>query len=181
MKLAGAVTVGGHSVRDAEIKFGLSVTGVVDPADVLTNAGAKPGDALVLTKPLGTGFVATAGKREECPPEILRRAISSMIELNAKGRDALQAAGGAHAVTDVTGFGLAGHAAEMADGSRLTIEIDLACLPIIEARLRWRSLATSPVRARPIANSSPIACGSKMGPTRRASSSPSTLKPPADS
>lgn len=135
VNLAGAVTVGGHSVRDSEIKFGLSVTGVAAPGEVLTNSGAKPGDLLVLTKPLGTGFVTTASKRNECPPEVLRRAIAGMIELNAKGRDALRAAGGAHAVTDVTGFGLAGHAAEMADGSGLTIEIDLKSLPIIEGAL----------------------------------------------
>src|SRR4051794_35459240 len=87
--LAGAVTVGGHSVRDAEIKFGLSVTGLVDPAAVLTNAGARVGDVLVLTKPLGTGFVTTAAKKEECPAGTLERAVASMIQLNAVGRDAL--------------------------------------------------------------------------------------------
>lgn len=130
--LAGAVTVGGHSVRDAEIKFGLSVTGLVDPAEVLTNAGARAGDVLVLTKPLGTGFVTTANKRGECPPGVLDRAVASMIQLNAVGRDAVREAGGAHAVTDITGFGLAGHASEMADGSGLTVEIDLAALPLIE-------------------------------------------------
>ena len=69
--LAGAVTLGGHSVRDAEIKFGLSVTGLVDPAAILTNASARPGDLLVLTKPLGTGFVTTAAKKEQCPAEVL--------------------------------------------------------------------------------------------------------------
>src|SRR4051794_21846825 len=87
--LAGAVTVGGHSVRDAEVKFGLSVTGLVDPAAVLTNAGARVGDVLVLTKPLGTGFVTTAAKKEECPAGTLERAVASMIQLNAVGRDAL--------------------------------------------------------------------------------------------
>jgi selenide, water dikinase len=131
VRLAGAVTVGGHTVRDAEIKFGLSVTGLVDPALMLTNAGARPGDALVLTKPLGTGFVTTAAKKEECPPEVLARAVAGMITLNSLGRDALQASGGAHAVTDVTGFGLAGHASEMAEGARLTFEIDVASLPVI--------------------------------------------------
>lgn len=129
--LAGAVTLGGHSVRDAEIKFGLSVTGLVDPAAVLTNATARPGDLLVLTKPLGTGFVTTAAKREKCPPEILARAVLGMIQLNAVGRDALNAAGGAHAATDITGFGLAGHASEMAQGANLTVEIDTRALPII--------------------------------------------------
>jgi selenide,water dikinase len=129
---AGAVNVGGHSVRDAEIKFGLSVTGLVDPAELLTNAGARAGDVLVLTKPLGTGLITTAAKRRECPPAVLARAVAGMIQLNAAGRDALRAAGGVHALTDVTGFGLAGHAAEMAEGSGLTLEIDLGALPLIE-------------------------------------------------
>jgi selenide,water dikinase len=129
---AGAVTLGGHSVRDAEIKYGLSVTGLVDPTEVVTNAGARAGDILVLTKPLGTGFVTTANKREECPPEVLERAVASMTILNALGRDAWRAAGGASAATDVTGFGLAGHTLEMAQGSGLTIEIEVATLPRIE-------------------------------------------------
>ena len=131
VSLAGAVTLGGHTVRDAEIKFGLSVTGLIDPAELLTNAGAKVGDLLVLTKPLGTGFVTTAAKREECPQPVLDRAIAQMIELNAIGRDALRAAGGAHAVTDVTGYGLAGHAFEMAEGAGLTFELDVSALPVI--------------------------------------------------
>src|SRR3954454_25392810 len=130
--LAGAVTVGGHTVRDSEIKFGLSVTGLVDPAELLTNAGARPGDALVLTKPLGTGFVTTANKKNECPPDVLARAVAGMIQLNVVGRDALQAAGGAHALTDVTGYGLAGHAAEMAEGAGFTFEFEAAKLPVIE-------------------------------------------------
>jgi selenide,water dikinase len=129
---AGAALVGGHSVRDSEIKYGLSVTGVVDPAEITTNASARAGDLLVLTKPLGTGFVTTAFKKSECPPEVLAQAVASMIQLNAVGRDALRSSGGAHAVTDITGFGLAGHAGEMADGSGLTIELDLAALPLIE-------------------------------------------------
>ena len=132
VRAAGAVTLGGHTVRDKEIKFGLSVTGLVDPGELLTNAGAKVGDILVLTKPLGTGFVTTAAKREECPPAVLERAIARMIELNAIGRDALRAAGGASALTDVTGYGLAGHALEMANGAGLTLEIDVAALPLIE-------------------------------------------------
>jgi selenide,water dikinase len=130
--LAGASVVGGHSVRDAEIKYGLSLTGLVDPAELTTNAGAQPGDLLVLTKPLGTGFITTAAKKGECPADLLDRAIQSMIQLNAVGRDAHRASGGVHAVTDVTGFGLAGHASEMAEGAQLTFEIDLAALPLIE-------------------------------------------------
>lgn len=126
---AGAVTVGGHSVRDAEVKFGLSVTGLVDPAAMLTNAGARVGDVLVLTKALGTGFVTTANKKEECPPSLLAEAIASMISLNVIGRDAARSVVGVHAMTDVTGFGLAGHAFEMAEGAGLTIHLRTADLP----------------------------------------------------
>lgn len=128
---AGAALIGGHSVRDAEIKYGLSVTGLVDPAELLTNASARVGDVLVLTKPLGTGFVTTANKRGECPPEVLEAAVASMVQLNAVGRDALREAGGAHTLTDVTGFGLAGHASEMAEGSGVMIELDTRALPRI--------------------------------------------------
>ncbi len=133
--LAGAATLGGHTVRDKEIKFGLSVTGLIHPAEILTNAGAQPGDVLVLTKPLGTGFVTTAAKRQECPLGVLDCAVTQMIALNASARDALRAAGGVHAVTDVTGYGLAGHACEMAQGAGLTFEIDVASLPLIEGAL----------------------------------------------
>ena len=132
---AGAVILGGHSLRDKEIKFGLSVTGLVDPAALLTNARARTGDVLVLTKPLGTGLVTTAHKRQQCPPDVLDRAVAGMTQLNAVGRDALNEAGGAgavSAVTDVTGFGLAGHALEMAEGSAKTIEVDISALPLIE-------------------------------------------------
>jgi len=130
--LAGAATLGGHTVRDKEIKFGLSVTGLIDPAELLTNAGARIGDLLVLTKPLGTGFVTTAAKRQECPQAVLDRAIAQMIELNAVGRDALRAAGRVHALTDVTGYGFAGHACEMAEGAGLTFAIEVCKLPVIE-------------------------------------------------
>ena len=132
VRAAGAVTVGGHSLRDTEVKFGLSVTGIVDPLEVLTNAGARVGDRLVLTKPLGTGFITTASKKGECPAELLSRAIDSMIQLNAVGRNAWKISGGVHAVTDITGFGLAGHAAEMADGSGVTLEIEVSRLPVID-------------------------------------------------
>jgi selenide,water dikinase len=152
VQAAGAVTVGGHSLRDTEIKFGLSVTGLVEPSAVLTNATARVGDALVLTKPLGTGFITTAIKKGECPRNVLDRAVASMTQLNAVGRDALNAAGGIHAVTDVTGFGLAGHGAEMAEGSGVTIEIELAALPVIEGSEplvipRYHSRATGTNRA----------------------------------
>ena len=126
---ANCTIVGGHTVRDAEIKFGLSVTGTVHPDRIFTNANAKPGDVLVLTKPLGTGFITTSAKKNDCPPELLAQACESMIHLNAGARDAMLDCG-ANAATDVTGFGLAGHAFEMAEGSRTTIVFDLAALPL---------------------------------------------------
>ncbi len=127
---AGCVIVGGHTVRDAEIKFGYAVTGLVHPKDVLTNAAAKPGDKLVLTKALGTGFVTTAHKANNCPEELFLIACDSMIQLNDIGRDAILEVGGAHSATDITGFGLAGHAFEMAQGSKATIVLYLSKLPI---------------------------------------------------
>jgi selenide,water dikinase len=127
---AGCTVVGGHTVRDAEIKFGLSVTGTVHPDRIVTNATARPGDVLVLTKPLGTGFVTTAAKKQECPDDLLAAACESMVQLNALGRDAMLAVG-ASAATDVTGFGLAGHALEMADGSGLTLALRLGAFPLL--------------------------------------------------
>lgn len=127
---AGCTIVGGHTIRDAEIKYGLAVTGTIHPDRVLTNATAKPGDMLVLTKPLGTGFVTTAAKRQVCPEPLLQAACASMTQLNAVGRDAMLAAG-ANAATDITGFGLAGHGLEMADGSQVTLVIELAKLPLL--------------------------------------------------
>ena len=131
---AGAVTVGGHSVRDNEVKFGLSVTGTADPDRILTNARARAGDAIVLTKPLGTGFITTANRADRCPQQTLDACVTSMIALNdTAARAALDA--DASAATDVTGFGLAGHAAEMATASGVTIEISLAALPAIDGGL----------------------------------------------
>ncbi len=127
---AGVVIVGGHTVRDAEIKFGLAATGVIHPAHILTNAAARPGDRLVLTKALGTGFVTTAHKAEACPEDLLQAACASMTQLNDIGRDAMLSVG-AHAATDVTGFGLAGHALEMAEGSRVTLVFELGKLPLL--------------------------------------------------
>jgi selenide,water dikinase len=127
---AGAVVLGGHTVRDAEIKFGYAVTGTVHPQRILTNAAARPGDVLVLTKPLGTGFITTANRAGNCPEDVLKAAVASMIQLNDIGKDAMLAAG-AHAATDITGFGLAGHAYGMAKGSGTTIVLELSRLPIL--------------------------------------------------
>jgi len=129
-QLAGCTIVGGHTVRDAEIKFGLSVTGTVHPDHILTNANAKPGDVLILTKPLGTGFVTTAAKKKKCPDALLNAACESMSQLNAVGVEPMRECG-AHAATDVTGFGLAGHTFEMAEGSHTTIILDLKALPLL--------------------------------------------------
>jgi selenide,water dikinase len=127
---AGAVVVGGHTVRDVEIKFGLAVTGLVHPHKILTNATARPGDKLVLTKPLGTGFVTTAHKKNDCPQDVYEAACASMVQLNAAGAAAMLDVG-VHSATDVTGFGLAGHGYEMAEGSRVTLVIELSKLPLI--------------------------------------------------
>jgi selenide,water dikinase len=127
---AGCSIIGGHTVRDAEIKFGYSVTGVVHPRGIFTNAAALPGDKLVLTKPLGTGFVTTAHKAQHCPKEGFDAAVESMIALNKPARDAMVELG-AHSATDITGFGLAGHAYEMAEGSGTTIVINLNALPLL--------------------------------------------------
>jgi selenide,water dikinase len=128
---AGCVIVGGHTVRDSEIKFGLSVTGLVHPQKVWTNAAASPGDRLVLTKPLGTGLVTTAHKAGGCPEETYQAAVASMIQLNAVGKEAIDEVGGVRSVTDVTGFGLAGHAFEMAEGSGHTLILELGRLPLL--------------------------------------------------
>jgi selenide,water dikinase len=127
---AGAIVIGGHTVRDSEIKFGYAVTGIIHPKRILTNASARPGDKLVLTKALGTGFVTTAHKAEQCPEELFEAACASMVQLNDIAKDAMLKAE-AHAATDITGFGLAGHAYEMADGSRTTLVIELSRLPLL--------------------------------------------------
>jgi selenide,water dikinase len=130
MHAAGAVVLGGHTVRDAEIKFGYAVTGTIHPGRVLTNAAARPGDKLVLTKALGTGFITTAHRAGNCSEEAFKAAVGSMIQLNDIGWEAMLAAG-AHAATDITGFGLAGHAYGMAKGSGTTLVVELARLPLL--------------------------------------------------
>lgn len=130
VKEAGAIVVGGHSVEDDEPKFGLSVMGMVDIDKITANAGAKPGDLLILTKPLGVGIINTAVKAAVASKEAAAKAIETMAYLN---KDAAEAASqvGVNACTDITGFGLLGHAFEMAEGSNTTIEIWSDLLPII--------------------------------------------------
>ena len=130
----GRPSSAGHSIDDPEPKYGMAVTGIVAPGDVLTNAGGRAGDALVLTKPLGAGAVATAIKRGLAAPDLVARAIEVMTTLN--DRAAVQArAAGAHALTDVTGFGLLGHVHELAEASGLAAEIDAAAVPALDGVL----------------------------------------------
>jgi selenide,water dikinase len=130
VRSAGAVLAGGHSVRDAEPKYGLAVVGTVHPDHVTSNARGRPGDALVLTKPLGTGVVSNATKLGESPAHVTAAAVESMRQLN---RDAAEAAArcGVLCATDVTGFGLLGHARNIAIGSACGVEIDAGSLPML--------------------------------------------------
>ena len=130
---ADVALLGGHTVQDAEIKFGYAVTGEVDPARILTNAGARPGDRLFLTKPLGTGVIGTAIKFDRAPEAAVHAAVRSMLQLNRAAAEALRSLppGAVHACTDVTGFGLVGHASEMAQASGVTLRIDVARVPLI--------------------------------------------------
>jgi selenide,water dikinase len=130
---AGVALLGGHTVADHEIKFGYAITGEIDPQRVWTNAGARVGDALILTKPLGTGIIATAIKFERAASDYAAAAMASMVRLN---RDAASAArglpsGAVSACTDITGFGLAGHASEVAEASVVTMAIEGSALPVL--------------------------------------------------
>ena len=131
LREAGVALLGGHTVQDREIKFGYAVTGAVDPKRILTNTNAKPGDRLILTKPLGTGIVGTAIKFGRASNDLIERATAQMRTLNKAAAEALARVDGVHACTDITGFGLAGHASEMAMGSGVTIELGAKALPII--------------------------------------------------
>jgi selenide,water dikinase len=129
---AGCVLLGGHTVRDPEIKFGYAVTGVVEPDRMMTNAAARQGDVAVLTKPLGTGVIATALKAAQAPAEAALASLRSMSTLN-RIPAAVAQRHGVKAATDVTGFGLCGHAAGIARESHVTIELRLADLPLLPA------------------------------------------------
>ncbi len=124
------VVLGGHSVDDPEIKFGYSVTGTVDPKGVITNAGAKPGDLLVLTKPIGTGVISTGIKFEKASPKAVDAAMYAMTT-SAREASAAMRRAGANGCTDITGFGLLGHAYEMAKASRVTFRIESGSVPLL--------------------------------------------------
>ncbi len=126
---AGAAIAGGHTIADKEPKYGLAVTGLIHPDRILPKGGAQVGDRLVLTKALGTGVITTAHKRGEEDPAHLAAAIASMTRLNRLAAEAVRATDGVHALTDVTGFGLLGHAHEVAHLSGTALELDYAALP----------------------------------------------------
>ena len=134
LREAGVVLLGGHTVTDTEIKFGYAITGEIDPARLLTNATARPGDHLLLTKPIGTGIIATALKFGRATPGQVDSATESMTRLNRDAANVVRllAAGMVSAATDITGFGLVGHASAMAAASGVTIAIDTTALPLLE-------------------------------------------------
>ncbi len=134
LQKAGVALLGGHTVQDQEIKFGYAVTGEIDPRKILANAGARPGDRLILTKAIGTGIIATALKFGRAPELAVAAAIRSMITLNRAAGELVAALpdGVVHACTDVTGFGLMGHASEMAAASGCSLEIVADSVPLLE-------------------------------------------------
>lgn len=131
---AGCTVIGGHSIRDPEIKFGYAVTGTIDPNRILTNAGAKAGDCLVLTKALGTGVISTAIKKGEAAPEWIDAASRSMTTLNKQAAE-IALKYNVHGMTDITGFGLIGHARELALGSGVALEINSREVPNLDGAL----------------------------------------------
>lgn len=143
IKEAGALLVGGHSVDDNEPKYGLAVTGMVHPQKLLTNAGAKPGDHLYLSKPIGNGVIATAIKGEMAEPAATEEAIRWMTTLNKKACEAAQAVT-IHAATDVTGFGLIGHLYEMAAASRVQVELFYRQVPLMNGVLDAANMGLVP-------------------------------------
>lgn len=130
--LAGAPVLGGHSIDDPEPKYGMAVTGLVHPDRILRNVGARPGDRLLLTKPLGSGIITTAIKRGVALGSLLEAVTRLMAELNRAAGEALAQSGAVHALTDVTGFGLLGHAWEMAEGSGVALRIRSQAVPVLD-------------------------------------------------
>jgi selenide, water dikinase len=143
---AGAVLVGGHTVDDAELKYGLSVTGTVHPRKILTNKGSRPGDVLLLTKGIGTGIISTAAKAEMADPAILQKAVDSMVSLNARAAQAANRTD-VHACTDITGFGLLGHASEMAIGAGLSFRLSYSKIPVLPGTKDYAAMGMIPAGA----------------------------------
>lgn len=133
---AGGVIGGGHTVTDPEPKYGLCVTGIADPRQIMSKGGAQPGDRLVLTKPLGTGVITTAAKNDRAEPAHLQGAVDWMLRLNGPASRVFRAAG-VRSCTDVTGFGLLGHASEMAEAGNVQLVISAAAVPLMEGALNY--------------------------------------------
>ncbi len=146
MEEAGVTLVGGHTVDDPEIKYGLSVTGLVHPKKILSNAKAIPGDLLVLTKPIGTGIIATALKGRMASEKAVRQMVESMTALNRKASEKMQALG-AHACTDITGFGLIGHGLEMAKASHVGLRIWANKVPVFPEAMEYARIGLIPAGA----------------------------------
>ena len=130
LREAGVVLVGGHTIDDAELKYGLSVTGTVHPKRLVTNSGVKAGDKLILTKPLGSGILSTALKTRVADEETVAKLTKCMATLNAKASELMQEVG-VHACTDITGFGLLGHTTQLAQNSQVGINISFASVPLL--------------------------------------------------
>lgn len=146
VKEANALVIGGHTVADKEPKFGLSVTGFIHPKDVVTNCNAKAGDVLILTKPLGIGILNTGIKAGLVSDQAYQAAVHTMCQLNKFSKDAMMKVG-VNSCTDITGFGLLGHAFEMADGSKVTLKLNALSLPIIEEALSLARMGIIPAGA----------------------------------
>jgi selenide, water dikinase len=140
---AGCALIGGHSVKDDEIKFGLSVTGVIDPKKILTKGGGLPGDKLILTKPIGTGILNTALKGGHLNKTETAAVISQMITLNKAAAEVMTELG-AHAATDITGFGLFGHAAEMVTLGDTGFKLNWSKIPLMDGAERWAKAGLIP-------------------------------------
>ena len=143
MDEAGVTLVGGHSIKDDELKYGLSVTGIIHPQKIITKSGAKVGDKLILTKPLGTGILSTALKAGLLSDKTLLKLTEQMAALNKKASQVMVSLG-AHACTDVTGFGLLGHACEMAQNSGVTIELQCDRVPFISEVVDFAKMGLAP-------------------------------------
>lgn len=146
VKEANALMIGGHTVEDKEPKFGLSVTGFIHPKDVVTNCNAKPGDVLILTKPLGLGILNTGIKAGLVSQEGYNTAVFVMTQLNKFSKDAMMKVG-VNSCTDITGFGLLGHAYEMAEGSDVTIKLFSSSVPVIEEAISLARMGIIPAGA----------------------------------
>ena len=140
---AGIVIVGGHTVADAEPKYGLSVTGLIRPGEQVTNAGAQPEDILIITKPIGTGIITTAGKQGTAPESVMSEAVSVMATLNRNAAESMMEIG-VNACSDVTGFGLLGHLREMVEGAKVSAHLNLSKVPVIPGTLELLSKGIAP-------------------------------------